>query len=191
MHHRILFSGCLLVFFLSDVRAAEQPLSIDLTQSRVEVAVKATGDSFVAHLKHYEPSVTIADDGSIVSARLAFHFRDIATGKAARDKEMHEWQQTDSFPDGTFVLNSLQPATGTGYMAFGRLTFHGVTRDIQFPVSLSQEGTRLAIDGDATVDTREFGLKIIRKFGFLKVDPLVHVRFHLQGSASAKREASS
>jgi hypothetical protein len=31
------------------------------------------------------------------------------------------------------------------------------------------------------VDTRDYGLPIIRVFGLLKVDPLVHVQFHLEG----------
>jgi polyisoprenoid-binding protein YceI len=192
MTPRFLSTSCLLlVCFIPSLRAAERPLSIDLAQSHVDVAVKASVDSFVAHLTQYEPSVIMADDGSVTSARLAFHFRDVVTGKASRDKAMHEWQHTDSFPDGTFVLSSLQPAADTGYTAFGRLTLHGVTRDIQFPISLSRDGTRLAIDGDAAVDTRDFDLPIIRMFGVLKVNPLVRVRFHLQGDTSVKGEVRS
>ena len=167
----------------TSLRAAEGPLAIDLAQSRVEIAVKATMDSFVAKLTKYEPQIVVADDGRVSAARFAFRFRDIETGKEARDKAMHKWQQTDTFPDGLFVLSSISPANGNAYTAFGRLTLHGVTRDIQFPVSLARDGQRFAIDGDATVDTREFGLPVYRMLGVLKVDPLVHVRFHLQGNA--------
>jgi polyisoprenoid-binding protein YceI len=173
---------CLLTTTLGGAAAAERPLAIDLTQSRVEVAVKATADSFVAKLTRYEPLVLLADNGSVSSARLAFHFSDLETGKDARDKAMHKWQQTDSFPDGLFVLNSLTPANGTTLTAIGRLTLHGITREIQFPISLARDGSRYAIDGDATIDTREFGLPVYRMLALLKVNPLVHVRFHLQGS---------
>ena len=192
MPHRFLSTICLLlVCLIPSLRAAEQPLSIDFAQSRVDVAVKATVDSFVAHLTQYEPSVMLADDGKVASARVTFHFRDVVTGKTSRDKAMHEWQHTDSFPDGSFVLSSLQPTANDGYMAFGRLTVHGVTRDIQFPISLSRDGTRLAIDGDAAVDTRDFGLPIIRMFRVLKVNPLVHVRFHVEGDTSVRGEVRS
>ena len=176
-----------MVCFLPGIRAAERPLSIDFTQSLVDVAVEATMDSFVAHLTQYEPAVMLADDGSVLSAHLAFHFRDIVTGKAARDKAMHEWQNTGSFPDGEFALSSLRPSTGSDFTALGRLTLHGVTRDIQFPVSVSRNGALLEIVGDAPVDTREFGLPIIRMFGILKVNPLVHVRFNLKGTAPESR----
>jgi polyisoprenoid-binding protein YceI len=173
---------CLLTTTLGAAAAAERPLAIDLTQSRVEVAVKATADSFVAKLTRYEPIVLLADNGSVSAARLAFRFGDLETGKDARDKAMHKWQQTDSFPDGLFVLNSLTPANGTTLTAIGRLTLHGITREIQFPISLARDGSRYAIDGDATIDTREFGLPVYRMLALLKVNPLVHVRFHLQGS---------
>ena len=176
------FTLALLVASMAAVSAAERPLSLDYTHSRIEVAVKATVDSFVGRLNAYELEVTLTDDGSVKAARLAFHFRDVATGKEARDKSMHKWQQTDTYPDGVFVLTSLQPGDGGNATAFGRLTLHGVTRDLRFPVSINRDGSRYAIDGDAPIDTREFGLPIIRMLGVLKVDPIVHVRFHLQGT---------
>lgn len=166
----------------ANLAAAERPLVIDYAQSRVEIAVKATVDSFVGRLSAFEPAVGLADDGAVKSARLAFHFRDLATGKESRDKAMHKWQQTDAFPDGLFVLTSLEPAAGANATAFGRLTLHGVTRDLRFPVVINRDGARYAIDGDAAIDTREFGLPGIRMLALLKVDPVVHVRFHLQGA---------
>lgn len=162
--------------------AAERPLVIDYAQSRVEVAVKVTVDSFVGRLGVYEPAVSLAEDGAVQSARLAFHFRDLTTGKEGRDKAMHKWQQTDTFPDGLFVLTSLEPAAEAKATAFGRLTLHGVTREVRFPVVINRDGARYAIDGDAAIDTREFGLPGIRMLALLKVDPVVHVRFHLQGT---------
>jgi polyisoprenoid-binding protein YceI len=162
--------------------AVEFPLAIDAGQSRVEIAVRATADSFVGRLSSYEPMVTVRENGALGSARFAFHFRDVVTGKNGRDKAMHEWQHTDRFPDGLFVLTSLEPAKGAASTATGRLTFHGVTRDIQFPVTVARDGPSYAIDGDAAIDTREFGLPKIRMLALLTVDPVVHVRFHLQGT---------
>ena len=165
------------------VLAAEQPFAIDATQSRIEVAVHATADSFTAKLTQFEPVVTLAEDGRVATARVTFHFRDLKTGKDKRDAAMHTWQQTDQFPDGTFVLSSLEPASApdAGFIAQGRLTFHGVAREVKFPVSVMREGQRYTIDGEAKLDTREFGLPIIRMMLMLKVDPIVKVKFHLTG----------
>ena len=169
----------------ASLTGAERPLVIDYAQSRVEIVVKATVDSFVGRLNVFEPAVSLAEDGAVKSARLAFHFRDLATGKEGRDKAMHQWQDTERHPDGVFVLASLEPAVApaAGLVAIGRLTFHGVTRDLRFPASVVRDGETYALNGNATIDTREFGLPTIRLLGVLKVDPLVHVKFYLQGRA--------
>jgi polyisoprenoid-binding protein YceI len=163
--------------------AGERPLAVDAAQSQVDVAVHASMDSFIGKLTHFEPRVVVDDDGRVVSARVAFHFRDVVTGKDSRDTAMHKWQHTDEFPDGEFVLASLEPAVAPekGLVAVGRLTFHGVVRDLRFPVSVLRENGRYIIDGEATLDTREFGLPVIRMLAVLKVDPRVKVRFHLVG----------
>ena len=175
-----------LALALGWARAAERPLVIEPTQSRVDIVVRATMGSFTGKLAPINAAVGVAEDGRVVSARLPFRFLDIATGKDDRDKAMHKWQETEKFPDGVFVLTSLEPATApdSGFVAVGRLTLHGVTRDLRFPSSVIRDAGNYAIDGDATIDTREFGLPIIRMMGLLKVDPLVHVRFHLQGNAT-------
>ncbi len=144
-------------------------------------------DSFVGKLRQFEPHVAVDDEGRVVAARIAFHFRDVATGKESRDKAMHQWQHTDEFPDGVFQLSALEPTAGPapGLVASGRLTFHGIVRDLKFPVSVLRDHGRYVIDGEATLDTRDFGLPVIRMLALLKVDPLVKVRFHLEGKSGS------
>ena len=167
--------------------AAELPLTVDAAQSRIEVVVKATVDSFVGTLEAYQAAIAIDPERSEISrARFSFHFADVKTGNKGRDETMHEWQDTPAYPDGEFTLAAVErDAAGAGLRARGTLVFHGRAKEIVFPVSLAHDGDRYAIDGDATLDTREFGLPIIRKFKVLKVDPEVHVRFHLQGTTEA------
>ncbi|WP_052300275.1 YceI family protein [Opitutus terrae] len=162
-------------------QAADKPLVFDSAQSHVNVAVHATVDSFTGQLTHFDPIVTVDDAGKVTTARLAFHFRDLETGKAKRNDAMHKWQQSDTFPDGTFVLSSLEPAGTDAFSATGQLTLHGVTREVRFPLTIARQGSVYVIDGDAPLDTRNFGLPIIRMFAVLKVDPVVRVQFHLQG----------
>lgn len=180
---RIGLTAFLLLLPSAALSGEERPLVFDPNQSTVDVVVKATFDSFTARLDAYQLTGRVDDAGGITSARLEFHFRDVLTGKLKRDAAMHDWQHTREFPDATFVLDSLAQRDGV-LRAFGRLTLHGVTRELDFPVTVAHDGDIYAVSGDAPVDTRGFGLPVIRVFGVLKVDPVVHVRFHFQGHAT-------
>ena len=170
---------------LGQVRAAEMPLQIDAARSRVDIEVKATVDSFVGRLERYEAQVLVDPEaGEVRQARFAFHFTDVRTGKDDRDEQMHAWQDTERHPDGLFVLRNFERDSEGRTLANGTLTLHDLARDITFPVAVTRDGGLYAIDGDATLDTRDFGLPVIKKFLLLKVDPEVHVRFHLQGRIS-------
>lgn len=179
------FSKCVIVLWLGAalVRAASVPLVIDLTQSRIEVVVKATVDSFTGTLDNYDAGVWVDEEtGAVAKARVAFHFADVKTGKADRDTAMHEWQDTEKNPDGLFALSALTRNEAGAMTATGTLALHGQAKEIEFPVAVTHDGGLYGIDGDVTLDTQEFGLPVIRKFLVLKVDPVVHVRFHLQGT---------
>ena len=175
----------LLLFALLPVclGAAPSPLVVDPSQSRIEVAVPCTMDSFTGTLDAYAADITV-DGGRVTAAKLSFNFTDVHTGKAARDEAMHDWQDTPKHPSCSFVLRTLEPISGSGsrFNATGTFTLHDVATELTFPVSVTTEQNRYAIDGEAPLDTRNFGLPIIRKFGLLKVEPLIKVRFHLQGA---------
>jgi polyisoprenoid-binding protein YceI len=64
----------------------------------------------------------------------------------------------------------------------GRLTFHGKTDSLEFPVNVTKAGNVFTITGEAMVDYRHFDLKTIRKAGLIKVDPNVKVRFKFTGT---------
>lgn len=174
----------LAALLVSSLGATGTALTIDRPQSRLQVAVHSTVDSFTANLAGFDPVIAVDEQGNVTAARLTFHFRDLQTGKDKRDASMHKWQHTDAFPDGRFELRTLE-RNGAALTAVGELTFHGVSREIRFPVSVAHDGATYAIDADAPVDTRDFALPIIRMFGLLKVDPLVHVRIHVQGAMPA------
>lgn len=180
---RALLGLGLLASTLASGAAAPRSLLIDQAQSRIDISVQATVDSFTGHLEHCEPAITLADDGTIAAVRVPFHFRDVATGKDKRDTAMHAWQQTDRFPDGEFVLASLTPLAPGRFTARGELSFHGVKHELVFPVAVTTDHALYAIDGEATLDTRDYSLPVIKMFLMLKVDPLVKVAFHLQGRA--------
>jgi polyisoprenoid-binding protein YceI len=177
----------LVLILASQLFAAGAPLTIDQAHSMVEVAVKATMDSFTAKLIAYDATIN-ADPQTkqIQSAQVKFRFADVKTGKDKRDAEMNHWQQTDQFPDCVYVMDSLKPATGDNYTATGKFTLHGVTKEISFPITVSflpNGGCKL--ESEFTLDTQDYGLPIFKKLGMLKVNPLLKVKFHLEGRAQS------
>jgi polyisoprenoid-binding protein YceI len=182
----LFFSCIVLGGWVAPLPAAESTVTIDRAQSQIEIAVKATGDSFVGKLADFTPTVLLdAASAKVTTAKVAFHFADVRTGNEKRDHEMNVWQQTDKFPDGEFTLAGLEAAGAGKFTARGALTFHGVTQSLVFPVSIARDGATLTVGGEVVVDTRAFGLPIIKKFVVAKVDPLVTVRFHLVGNVAA------
>jgi polyisoprenoid-binding protein YceI len=166
-----------------ELSAVETVLVVDKANSRIEISVKATVDSFVGKLTDYFSTVRFdPDTGKVTAAKIVFHFNDVKTGNERRDREMHVWQQTEKFPDGDFTLGALDASAEGKLTARGTLTFHGVTHALEFPVTITREGSGLTVEGEAVVDTRLYGLPVIRKFALLKVDPLVGVHFHLSGA---------
>lgn len=165
--------------------AAPVKLNVDKDHSHLEIDVKATVDSFTGKLEDYQPEITLDDAGNVQAATFTFQFNDVKTGKNERDHQMHDWQQTATFPAGAFKLATVTRAEDGALQAKGSLTLHGVSKELAFPITISRDGSLMAIDGTVRLDTRDFGLPIIRKFMLLKVDPGVVIRFHMQGTPSS------
>lgn len=161
--------------------AAEQPLKIDREKSFVDVDVKATVDSFTGRLEKYQAAIT-ADDATkkIKTAKFDFRFADLKTGKPDRDAKMLEWLGSVD-ATGSFELGVLALAPDGQGQASGKLTFHGVTERVEFPVNVTRTGRTFTIKGEVTLDHRTWGLKVIRMMALLKVDPHVRVRFQMVG----------
>lgn len=164
--------------------AAERPLKIDRARTFIDVDVKATVDSFTGHLDGYEAKVNVDDAGKIKTAVFSFRFSDLKTGKPERDAEMIKWLGGGQ-PEGSFELGALALTPNGQGQVSGRLTFHGVTERVEFPVEVTRANGDYTIAGETTIDCRTWNLKPIRKALVLKVDPEVRVRFKLTGSPVA------
>lgn len=161
--------------------SAPRPLVVDRARSQIDVVVKATVDSFNGRLDDYQAKLMVDDaTGEITATEVRFDFIDVKTGKEKRDAKMHAWQDTPSHPTGAFVMQRLELTADGKRLARGHLEFHGLRREISFPVVITKDQRLYAIDGEAVIDTRDYNLPVIRMMGLLKVDPVVKVRFHLQ-----------
>lgn len=166
--------------------AGDARLEIDKPQSRLEYTVKTTFETFTGRLTAYELSAS-ADPalGKITRAQLRFRFSDLVSDNEKRDLDMRTWQNTEQFPEVVFTLVALEPAGEGRSTARGQLILHGVTREITFPVSVSVTAgpqKLFSMDGETSLDTRDFGLPVLRRYMFGKVDPHVKIRWHFQGT---------
>jgi polyisoprenoid-binding protein YceI len=167
---------------MANVVGNAAPVVMNMAQSHVEIAVKATIGSFVADLQMFDLLVTATSrTGQIESAVFRSKFAAIKTGNVDRDRDMNDWQQTNRFPEVMFTLTALVPEPSGKSIARGQLRFHGVERSVSFPISIETNARIITIEGDVTIDTRDFGLPVITKYSFLRVDPVVHLHFQLQG----------
>jgi polyisoprenoid-binding protein YceI len=169
---------CLLLPLLAP--AADRALKIDRSRSFVDVDVDATKD-FTARLEAYDARLTVDDNGKVKTAVLTFKFADLKTGNTSRDTDMLAWLGGDS-PEGRFELGNLAVTPNGQGQASGRLTFHGVTERIEFPVVITRADGAWTVTGETTIDYRDWKLKVIRKAFLFTVDPEVKIRFKLTGS---------
>jgi len=160
--------------------AAEHILKIDRAGTFLDVDVDATVN-FTAHLDAYDARVIVDDAGRIRSATFAFKFADLKTGKPERDADMIKWLGGGN-PEGRFEMGNLALAPNGQGQVSGRLTFHGVTERIEFPVNVAKADGTYAITGETVLDYRNWKLKVIRKAFLFSVDPQVKVRFKLTGT---------
>ncbi len=160
------------------VPAAPEPLKVDRARSFIDVDVKFTLGSFTGRLERFAAMLEPDASGRIRAARLEFRFADLKTGDADRDAHLLAWLGGGD-PTGTYELGVLALAPDGQGQASGRLTFHGQTRRVEFPVLVTRTDTTVTVTGETTIDTRQWGLKPLRHRLVVKVDPEVRIRFRL------------
>jgi polyisoprenoid-binding protein YceI len=161
--------------------AAERPLKIDPSRSYIEVDVKTTLKNFTAHLDVFECHVNVDDAGKIKNAVLQFKFSDLKTGDDDRNADMLKWLGgTDTV--GRFELGILALAPDGQGQLTGKLTFHGNTKLIEFPINVARTDADYTITGDPTIDYRDWNLKVFKREFVLKVGPELRIRFKLVGT---------
>lgn len=160
---------------------AEPTLKVDRSKSYVDVDVKVTMRSFTGHLDRYELTIPVDANGKIKDALLKFKFNDLKTGNADRDADMVKWLGGGE-PEGSFDLGLLALAPDGQGQASGKLTFHGESQLVEFPVLVKVVNGVYTITGKTSFDYRNWGLKKLRKLGLAVVDPEVTVRFQFVGA---------
>jgi polyisoprenoid-binding protein YceI len=114
----------------------------------------------------------------------------MATVKSDRDQRDGQFtgriMDTSQYPTGTFTLTkpialSSIPAVGATITATatGKLTLHGTTKSVTFPVSAKRTAASIAVNGDITIAYADYGIANPSFGGFVSVGDSGTVEFLL------------
>lgn len=186
---RIVVVAASVVFVAAAVRAQAEPRPIDTGHSTLTVFVYKSG-LFSAFADNHVIKAPIAS-GSIAEessphVELAVHAADLTvidpgvSGDRRTEVQTRmlgpEVLDTAKFPDITFTSETIVPAGKDRWNVSGRLTIHGQTRVIAFPVARVNGRYR----GDVAIKQRDFGIEPITiAGGTVKVKDELKIQFDL------------
>ncbi len=113
--------------------------------------------------------------------------RSLDTGNRWRDEVLRkEYLDVEKYPEirvrltrVTDVRGPLSAREGRDQSLEGRLTLHGVTREVVAKARGVSKDRRVAVDGETTVQMTSFGMKLPELPPFLRARDEVNVRFHV------------
>jgi len=161
-------------------------LVLEPERCQVEAEARATFGGFTVHLRRFRAEVAVDEaSGEIRGAVLTFDVTELTAGRRSLDAAMVEWLEAARFPQATYRLGRLVRQADGSDVAYGTLLLHGIEHAVNFPVTVLNEGSRFVLAGEGTLDYRDHGLPLARRYLVRRVDPQVRVRFHLQGHVPA------
>ncbi len=92
--------------------------------------------------------------------------------------------ETGQYPRATFKADrvtppQVSPSAGPANMVgHGRLTLHGVSRDVDVPLTVQLNGDRIELVGSIGLEMPDYGIEV-PKIGFTQSEPHAIIEFHL------------
>jgi len=174
-----------LIVFGAWLAAGAGDMKLDFDKSWIRAKAHATAHNFTVEPERFECAVHFDDDGELTGAEFSCSVADLKTGKKKRDNEMLHWLESELFPRMTFTMTDLQERDGLKIMT-GEFSLHNVSQTLEIPVIIERLADGVRLSGHAEIETKEFGLDVIRKFGFLTVRSKVKVDFTLEGAVDGE-----
>jgi polyisoprenoid-binding protein YceI len=142
---------------------------------------RATLGAFTGTTNTVTGAMTAATDVRDVRGHVEAAVASLKTGNGLRDKDMLKAMDADSFPTMRFELGGVssqhEAADSAVVSLSGRLTLHGVTRDVAIPalVRLGKDGVH--VTGSFPLNVRDYGVtRLSRMLGAFKMNPDIVVR---------------
>ena len=145
----------------SPVPAQAAHWTVDYAHSKLGFSVLWSNEPFAAAFKTWKADIDF-DPADLAHARA-----DVSVTLASEASDEPDFDdglkgalgfQVSQFPIARFVASSFTHRSGTDYVATGKLSIRGVTRDVMLPFTLTIDGTHAHMKGAATVIRTDFGV---------------------------------
>ncbi len=151
--------GALLLTLAASALAG--PWRVDPGQSRLGFTATWQGAPFQGVFRRWKADLQFdparLDQGSF---DVRIDVTSVDTQSEDRDQAMGgpEWLDFAHFPEARFVSTRFEAPGGEGFLAWGRLTIKGVSRDIAVPFQWHPQGTRARLRVDTRLKRADFNL---------------------------------
>lgn len=110
--------------------------------------------------------------------------RSLDTRNGKRDKDLNKSMESDKYPVIRFDLGGVTPEAGVAdsasVMLAGKLSLHGVTRDVSFPAQVRRGGDGVRLRCDFPVNLKDYEIGGLSKMlGMLKMQEDIEVHVDL------------
>lgn len=142
--------------------AAAQPVRFRIQPEASEIAFRATSRLMNAdgRFSRFSGDVVV-DPAALTSARISLTIdaASLDTGIEMRDKHLRssDFFEVERFPTVAFQSVRIE-AAGRGATVVGRLTLHGVTREIAVPIDVQITKIALVASGELIINRGEYGM---------------------------------
>lgn len=158
----VLLWGVALIAMGGEAAAQAGPVRYRIQPEASDVTFQATSRLMNADGRFHRLSgEVVADPKDFRSAKvsLSIEAASIDTGIGMRDNHLRseDFFDVKQFPTITFESARVEGAGGR-VTVVGRLTIHGVTREVAVPVDVNVTDTALMASGELVVNRRDFGL---------------------------------
>jgi polyisoprenoid-binding protein YceI len=145
---------------------------------------RATLGAFTGTTSTLTGSMTAATDVREVRGHVEAPVASLKTGNGLRDKDLLKAMDADSFPTMRFELRGVssqhEAADSAVVSLSGRLTLHGVTRDVSIPALVRFGKDGVHVTGSFPLHVRDYGVTRLSKvLGAFKMNPDIVVRIDL------------
>jgi polyisoprenoid-binding protein YceI len=104
--------------------------------------------------------------------------------KLAGHLKSPDFFDVEKFPQSTFDVTEIKKVSETAYTVSGNFTIHGITKNISFPATVSQNGDAAKIDAKFDINRKDFGIVYAGK-----TDDLIRDEVIIELKLEAKPEA--
>ncbi len=195
MKFRVIVFSLLAVIMAAGAVFSADKYSIDLSHSYAGFSVRHLVITNVkGNFASFSGEITFDENDTIKSsANVIIDIASINTSNADRDKHLRsaDFFDVEKYPEMTFVSTGVEK-DGDDMILNGRLTMHGVTKDISIPFEFLGKVTdpwgkeRIAFEGETKLSRKEYGMtwsKTIETGGLIVGD---EIKIELQIEAVKK-----